>query len=537
MNATILIVDDEPGVRKLLKTYLTDAGYSCHTAEDAASAKKALAAGEFDLLLSDLKMPGDSGLDLIRFAKENYPNTGRVMITGFGSPEIASEIMTVGVYGYIIKPLTKNVVLITVENSLRHLRLDMHLKACKIELEQKINRRTEKLTAIMNNLSAGIVMVDTNMHIIELNRRMQQWFPNVSASNRTLCYHAMVNEKQEDVCENCPMVATLQSGQTNEVIRKSKTGEGVKDFRIVTTPIRDESGKVYAGIALYDDVTESLALERELRQAQKLEAVGQLAAGIAHEINTPVQYIGDNLSFLQESHENLTRVLKTYDRLWRKQLECGAVTEEMQEELAKEIEEADLEYLFEEIPSSFNQSLEGVKRVNKIVRAMKDFSHPGEEEKTLADINKILENTITVCRNEWKYVAEMEQDLAADLRPVPCFSGDIGQVFLNIIVNGAHAIENFQKSHRNDMGTILVATRQLENGVQIRINDSGGGIPEDIQERVFDPFFTTKERGKGTGQGLAIAYNVVTDKHQGRIFFETEQGKGTTFVIELPGNE
>jgi two-component system, NtrC family, sensor kinase len=534
MNATILIVDDEAPIRKLLKTYLTDAGYDCYTAEDVSSAKEQLASREFDLLLSDLKMTGDSGLDLIQYAKANYPQTGRVMITGFGSPEIASEIMTVGVYGYIIKPLTRNVVLITVENSLRHLRLDLHMQACKIELEQKINRRTEKLTAIMNNLSAGIVLINSDMQVIEINRRMRQWFPGASVDGRQLCYHALVDLEQENTCENCPMTMTLQTGQTNEIIKKCRTSDGIKEFRIVTTPIRDASRKIYAGVALYDDVTESMALERELRQAQKLEAVGQLAAGIAHEINTPIQYIGDNLTFLQESHDDIVKVLNTYDRLWKKQVENGAVSEEMQQQLAREIEDADLEYLWDEIPKSFKQSLGGVQQVKKIVRAMKDFSHPGEEEKTLVNINTILENTITVCRNEWKYVAEMKQELAADLQPVPCFASEIGQVFLNIIVNGAHAIDSFSEGGRNGMGTISVATRQLKNAIQIRIGDTGGGIPEAIQGRVFETFFTTKERGKGTGQGLAIAHRVVTDRHQGTIFFETEQGKGTTFVIELP---
>lgn len=537
MNATILVVDDEAPVRKLLKAYLTDAGYDCYTAEDVASAKEQLSSREFDLLLSDLSMPGgESGLDLIRHAKENYPEVGRVMITGFGSPEIASEVMTVGVYGYIIKPLSRNVVLITVENSLRHLRLDIHMQACKIELEQKINRRTEKLTAIMNNLSAGLVMVNTDMQIIEVNRKMQQWFPDISAGNRTLCYHALADKNQHTVCNDCPMKETFQTGQTREANKRCRTTQGLRDFRIVTSPIKDHLGTCYAGIALYDDVTENMALERELRQAQKLEAVGQLAAGIAHEINTPAQYIGDNLSFLKESYDDIAEILRTYGSLWQKQVKNGAVSEEMQQELAQVIENADLEYLFEEIPHSFSQSLGGVQKVNKIVRAMKDFSHPGDEEKTLSNINNILENTITVCRNEWKYVAEMKQDLAENLLPVPCFSSEIGQVFLNLIVNGAHAIDSFTNGGRNGMGTISVATKQLKDGAQIRIGDTGGGIPAKIQERVFETFFTTKERGKGTGQGLAIANRVVTEMHQGKIFFETEEGKGTTFIIELPGD-
>jgi two-component system, NtrC family, sensor kinase len=198
------------------------------------------------------------------------------------------------------------------------------------------------------------------------------------------------------------------------------------------------------------------------------------------------------------------------------------------------VEAADIAYLWEEIPKTIDQSLEGVRRVEKIVRAMKDFSHPGSDEKTAVDINKILESTITVCRNEWKYVAEMETDFAPGLPLIPCFAGEVSQVFLNIIVNGAHAIGDVTEGGSKGKGKISIRTGTVENGVQIRISDTGGGIPTEIQERVFDHFFTTKALGKGTGQGLAIAHRVVIDKHQGSLFFETEKGRGTTFVIELP---
>jgi two-component system, NtrC family, sensor kinase len=534
MNAKILIVDDEQAIRKLLIRYLEGVGYECHTAENVISAKEVLAAKTFDLLLCDLKMPGDSGLDLIRHAKEHYPQIGRVMITGFGAPEIASEIMAVGVYGYIIKPVTRNMVLITVENALRHLRLDLHMHACQIELEKNISQRTEKLTAIMNNLNAGLVMVDPDMRIIELNRKMQQWFPEVDIRKATPCYHAFTTLQGEDICDNCPMATTFQTGKICEATRSVSTIQGEREFRIMTSPIIDKSGNVYAGIALYEDVTEKNLLERDLRQAQKLEAVGQLAAGIAHEINSPIQFIGDNISFLKDSFDDIASVLNTYEQLWQELMEKGAVPAELDRQLSDAVKAADIEYLFEEIPKTIAQSLDGVRRVEKIVRAMKDFSHPGSDEKTTVDINKMLESTLTVCRNEWKYVAEMETDFASDLPLAPCFSGEISQAFLNIIVNGAHAIGDITEDGKKGKGKISIQTSRNENGITIRISDTGGGIPQEIQDRVFDPFFTTKARGKGTGQGLAIARRVVIDKHQGNLFFETEKGRGTTFVIELP---
>jgi signal transduction histidine kinase len=198
------------------------------------------------------------------------------------------------------------------------------------------------------------------------------------------------------------------------------------------------------------------------------------------------------------------------------------------------IEQIDLAFLFDEIPKTITQSMDGINRVGAIVRAMKEFSHPGTEEKAQVDINQALENTLTVSRNEWKYIAEVKTDFAPDL-PLPfCLPGEINQVFLNIIVNAAHAISDVTDGGKKGLGRIGVSTQVRDNSLEIRITDTGGGIPETVQHRIFDPFFTTKKIGKGTGQGLAIARNVVVDKHQGKLRFETEEGKGTTFIIQLP---
>jgi signal transduction histidine kinase len=290
---------------------------------------------------------------------------------------------------------------------------------------------------------------------------------------------------------------------------------------------------VYAGICLYEDFTENLLLERDLRQSQKLQAVGQLAAGIAHEINTPMQYIGDNIRFLNDSFQDIAKVLKTC-LVWREAAGKENLSGDIHRRLTDAIEEADITYFLDEISTAIEQSIEGVGRVEKIVRAMKDFSHPGSDEKKAANINKILESTVTVSKNEWKYVAEMEMDCAADLPLVLCLASELSQVFLNIIVNSAHAIADVNEGSKKEMGKISIRTKKIPYGIEIRITDTGGGIPEHIQERVFEPFFTTKIRGKGTGQGLAIAHRVIVDKHQGRLSFASEQGRGTTFIIELP---
>jgi len=192
-----------------------------------------------------------------------------------------------------------------------------------------------------------------------------------------------------------------------------------------------------------------------------------------------------------------------------------------------------LAYLQEEIPQAIDQSLEGLERIAKIVRSMKEFSHPGMDEKTPIDINQAIETTINVSRNEWKYHADIETDLDPGLPNVSCLPGEINQVLLNLIVNAAHAIVNVV-GESGDKGLIRISTRLDGAWAEIRVSDTGTGIPEEIKQRIFDPFFTTKMVGKGTGQGLAIAYSVVVDKHGGVIDLESEEGKGTTFIISLP---
>jgi signal transduction histidine kinase len=198
------------------------------------------------------------------------------------------------------------------------------------------------------------------------------------------------------------------------------------------------------------------------------------------------------------------------------------------------VERADAEYLFAQIPKAIEGASDGVTRVSTIVGAMKEFSHPGTKEKIPLDLNHAIESTITVARSEWKYVAELETDLDPTLPPLSCQPGEFNQVILNLIVNAAHAIADVVGKEGSARGKIKVQTRNCQEWAEIRIQDSGSGIPEKVRSRIFDPFFTTKEIGKGTGQGLAIARSVVVDKHNGTIHFETEEGKGTTFIIRLP---
>jgi signal transduction histidine kinase len=263
-----------------------------------------------------------------------------------------------------------------------------------------------------------------------------------------------------------------------------------------------------------------------------MAVLGQLAAGIAHEINTPAQYVSDNIFFLQDAFDGFQKVLTHYALLYQA-VKAGSVTAKTLQDLQAVLENAEVDYLLDQIPEAIRQSLDGMTRITQIVNAMRDFSHPGLMEKKAVDINKSIYDTVMVTRNIWKRVAEVETDLDDSLPRVPCQPGEINQVILNLIVNATDAIDDTIADAPGRIGKIVIQTRRQTEWVEIRISDTGSGIPESIQPKIFDPFFTTKPVGKGTGQGLAISASVIAN-HGGSIRFETQSPSGTTFIIRLP---
>jgi PAS domain S-box-containing protein len=282
------------------------------------------------------------------------------------------------------------------------------------------------------------------------------------------------------------------------------------------------------------DITRRLLLEGQLRQAQKLEAIGQLAAGIAHEINTPTQYVGDNAAFIKESWTGLDELLRTVRSVTEETKNGKPLSAETAAQLERGVEKADLDYLLDEVPRSLNQTLDGVRRVAKIVQAMKEFSHPGGDEKAPIDINHAIETMLTVARNEWKYVAEVETEFDRSLPLVPCLAGEFNQVILNLVTNASHAISDKRGNGGPMLGKITIRTRREDEWAEVQIEDTGCGVPERNRLRIFELFFTTKEAGRGTGQGLALAHTMIVKKHGGQIWFQSEEGKGTTFFVRLP---
>ncbi len=332
-------------------------------------------------------------------------------------------------------------------------------------------------------------------------------------------------------------VAMEKAGTAHKSVRVDKMQLALPNgkemfIKLNVSPIFADRGMTY--VVMGEDISDRLFLEYELVQAQKLESIGHLAAGIAHEINTPIQFVGDNVRFLSDSFSDIGRLLEQSQSLLAA-AKMGGCSETLIERCEVATRKSDLEYLLVEIPKAIAQTTEGVDRVATIVRAMKEFSHPGSKEKTVVDLNKAIQSTVTIARNEWKYVADLQTDLDPSLPPVPCLVGEFNQVVLNMIVNATHAIADVVKG-TGGKGTITIGTSRVGDFVEVRIADSGMGIPESIRHKIFDPFFTTKEAGRGTGQGLAIARSVVVDKHGGTITVDSKVGKGTTFLIRLPLN-
>ncbi|MCG8466658.1 MAG: PAS domain S-box protein [Gemmatimonadetes bacterium] len=297
-------------------------------------------------------------------------------------------------------------------------------------------------------------------------------------------------------------------------------------------PIRDSAGEVTGFVEVRRDRIEEARLNDQLLESQKLEAVGQLAAGIAHEINTPIQFVGDNLRFLGDGMTDLAGVVAQFRGLLRA-AGAGELTDAQVAAVADAVEQADLDYLLEEMPTAIAQSLEGADRVAKIVRAMKDYAHPSNEH-TAIDVNAAIESTLTVARNEWKYVADVETAFDPDLPAVTCSPGQFNQVMVNMLVNAAHAIEAVVGDGSGGKGQITIGTRSLGDAVEISISDTGCGMSPEVQGRVFEPFFTTKDVGRGTGQGLSIAHSVIVKNHGGSLRVASSPGVGTTFTIQLP---
>ncbi len=557
-DKTILIVDDEAPIRKLLRKYLED--YTVLEAADGAVALQLFRRHRPDVVLSDIVMPELDGLSLLKIIRDESPDTPVLMLSGAGSSEDIIATLRLGAHNYLEKPLhNKEVIVHAVHKAFDFIRLEKIRADYQINLERAVAEKTIKLqqelearaeterqlvksqkewVRTFDAIPDLIAIIDPDFNIVKANKAMLDVIGTSELESGSSCFLKLHNDAE--IPSFCPHAQLLRDGKKHTVeIYEERLGGY---YEITAVPYYGEDGVTLMGsvhIARNIDDRKAMESEREgmqisLLHTQKLESVGQLAAGIAHEINTPIQFVSSNTDFLEESFKEIEKLVADYEQLLQG-IEKDQAIENLAEKVVHIRQKADWEYLAEEIPKAIRQNREGLKRVASIVMAMKEFSHPGSEEKESRNLNDIIKTTGVVTRNEWKYVAKLEMNLDENLPPVMCYSDDIGQVFLNIIVNAAHAIEDKLGSNPDGVkGTIQVTSKATAGHVEVSIRDSGTGIPEKGLQKIFDPFYTTKKVGKGTGQGLAIAWNIITQKHGGELRVKTKEGIGTTFIMRIP---
>jgi len=542
-SGDILVVDDCATSLTMAAQILKRGGYTTRMAHDGKEAQQAILASSPSLLLVDLDMPGMNGLQLCEWSKRQ-PATADIpviLLTSMNGHEHKAEAYRKGGADFITKPFEVEELLLRVG---LHLQLSRQQQALRRTFEEKeaevqaqlrwSNREWLKLNAAVEQSPSSVIITDFKGRIEYVNQKFSEitGYSLEEVRGRT---PKMFSTPETPATTYRDLWSAITHGQTWRGILRNKRKDGSLFWeRTLISPVRAEGGDTITHlIALKEDITAQREIEGQLQQAQKMEAIGHLAAGIAHEINTPAQFVSDNLSFLKKSFDDLLELLLAYRRVL-------AVTAERpeQEDLVRELraieERADLDYAAANAPSALESSMDGLRRIAGIVQAMKGFSHPDQREMEPADLNAAIINTLTIARNEYKYVADVEKSLG-NLPPVLCHVGDICQVILNILVNAAHAIGDVVQI-TGKRGLIRVRSIAEPGFVRIEIEDSGTGIPEAAQKHVFEPFFTTKEVGKGTGQGLTLSHNIVVKKHKGTLSFETTSGKGTTFIIRLPSS-
>jgi len=526
----LLYMEDDPAMGQLLKRRLKREGLDVALACDGDEGLRMQALGTYDLLLIDNQMPGRDGMAVLCDLKSRGQLVPTIMVTAAGNEEVALEAMRQGANDYIVKDVDLKFIELLptiIQRTLRFHLLELDKQRAFAELKAS----EEKIRRIFEASPDTIVVVNRQGRILECNPIGLSMFglASVESASQQNWQDLIVPKDQDKALAFADRVILSGSAKHIECLFLKQEGEFLGD--VSASVIRDRMNEVSAVIYIVKDTTDRKRLESDLLLAKKLESIGMLAAGIAHEINTPMQYIGNNVSFLQMAYTGMLTLLDKYRKV--APLCCDPLKLEVMNEALQQAEkESKISYLEKEIPRAFSQTQEGISAVVQIVQAMKGFGGYDLHDKEPADLNLALTRTLQVAKNEYKYVADVECQFE-ELPMVLCFVRELNQVFLNLIVNAAHAIAAVVKDGK-ERGLIRITTKHEGEMVRIAIEDSGCGISPKNKDRIFDPFFTTKEVGKGSGLGLSIGRSIVVEKHGGSLTVESLSGCGTTFTICLP---
>ncbi|MGD9364087.1 MAG: response regulator [Desulfobacteraceae bacterium] len=563
----ILIVEDENIFRLMLKNALEAMGHTIIEAEDGQQAWEILNAKKTKIVICDWVMPGLNGLELCKkirseaFKRYIY----FIMLTAKNRKEDIVDVFRAGADDYIPKPFDLEEFKARVMNGIRVIDLEERYHS----MAKTIIESRNKLRIVIDSLGEEIVSLDRDMKIVTVNKAFTNRLkcrPQEVVGKHCLDHAISENNFLRDEGLQSLVSHVFENGSEANELVVVKSGNGEETFlKVSCQPVRNELDDLFKVVVLAQDVSEdrrkteqihllneqlmantakienqNTELKNTLKQlentqaqmlhSEKMASIGQLAAGVAHEINNPTGFISSNLKTLVDYQSDIAHLIEKYRQLIT---DLGSVefNDRIPEPLMQSAQkisavenDIDLEFLLDDINDLIGDCREGTDRIKKIVMDLKDFAHPGEDKIKSIDINKGLESTLNVVNNEIKYKAKVKKDLG-DIPPVKGYPQQLNQVFMNILVNAAQAIEK--------KGEIVVKTQQLNGHVEIKISDTGCGIPKENLRKIFDPFFTTKDVGKGTGLGMNIAYNIVK-KHNGNIEADSTVGKGTTFTIKIP---
>jgi signal transduction histidine kinase len=533
-RGNVLVVDDDEEVNALLSDVLVKEGYRTETAVAAAQALDKYRQQSFDVVVSDVKMPGMSGTDLLHAIRAIDRDIAVILVTGYADLASAREAVKGGAFDYVLKPFDLDEFVREVgaaaadthrrrENreELERLQVlveertqDMEFQGSVLRLEQ------ERFHGILKSASFGLLVLNgDDDRVILINRqaathlqlRGEAGGDFFDADYRTL----FPEETSERIAK---LVAAVKSRRTACRLPAFTNEDGLI-LEMQSYPVLSHEA-LRATVIVVNDITEHTRLEEQLLKSSKLAGIGELAAGIAHEINNPIGFVASNTRTLGRYVSGLAELVGAYHQL-KDIARAGAACDDLVGKIEALEQRLDVGDMLHDMQSLVAENRDGLDRVVKILRDLKNFSHMDDEQPQPADLNRLIEDALSLTRNELKYKTTVKTDFG-ELPPLLCHPGQLSQVFINMLINAAHAIET--------TGTISITTRLDGGQIVVKVSDTGSGIAPEVLPRIFDPFFTTKQRGTGTGLGLSIALEIV-QKHGGQITVESRVGRGTTFTL------